>query len=58
MVFKTMSPALSDTSLEANEQILNYIEDLKRETEAKLSSMEIVLERIKEQISSIKEAMA
>ena len=58
MVFKTMSPALSDAALEGNEQILNYIEDLKRETEAKLSSMEIILERIKEQVSSIKEAMA
>jgi len=56
LVFKTTGPPLSADTSEALEQIIGYIEDLKAESEAKLSYIELTIERIKEQITSLKEA--
>jgi len=51
-----MIPPLSSNSEENTELLLGYIENLKSELEVKLSSMEVTLSRIKEQINSLKEA--
>ncbi len=54
--FKAMSPLL-DSSGDANLiRVLDYIDELRTECEVKLSYMELVIERMKEQIDSIKEA--
>lgn len=51
-----MSPLL-DSSGDANLiRVLDYIDELRTECEVKLSYMELVIERMKEQIDSIKEA--
>jgi len=54
--FRSMIPPLSSNSEENTELLLGYIENLKSELEVKLSSMEVTLSRIKEQINSLKEA--
>lgn len=56
MEFRSMIPPLSSNSEENTELLLGYIENLKSELEVKLSSMEVTLSRIKEQINSLKEA--
>ncbi|MBQ8588642.1 MAG: hypothetical protein IJ454_04535 [Clostridia bacterium] len=56
MEFRSMIPSLSSDSEENMELMLGYIENLKAELEVKLSAMEVTLNRIKEQINSLKEA--
>lgn len=57
MVFKAISPALKGDTTNSLEQILTYTEELRRETEAKLTALDRTLEIIKEQIKGIKEAV-
>ncbi len=58
MVFKAISPALKGDTTSSLEQILTYTEELRRETEAKLTAIDRTLEIIKEQIKGIKEAVS
>ena len=56
MKFKAMSPLLSPGADSDVMKLLGYIDELKTECEVKLSYMELVIERMKEQIDSMKEA--
>ena len=56
MKFKAMSPLLSPGAGGDVMKLLGYIDELKTEFEVKLSYMELVIERMKEQIDSMKEA--
>lgn len=58
MVFKALSPNLNGDTAQSLEQLLLYTEELRRETEAKLSSIDRTLEIIKEQIKEIKGAVS
>ncbi len=58
LVFKAISPTLQGDTTHSLELILTYTEELRRETEAKLSALDRTLEIIKEQIKEIKEAVS
>ena len=58
MVFKALSPNLNGDPAQSLEQLLLYTEELRRETEAKLTAIDRTLEVIKDQIKEIKGAIS
>ncbi len=58
MVFKAITPSLQGDATHSLEQILAYTDELRRETEAKLSALDRTIEIIKEQIKEIKGAVS
>ena len=55
MNFKSLIPSLGSSTEENIEELLGYIEDLKAETEAKLTLVDSTLEIIKEKLGAIEE---
>ena len=55
MNFKSLIPSLGSSIEENIEELLGYIEDLKAETEAKLTLVDSTLEIIKEKLGAIEE---
>lgn len=52
MNFKSLIPSLGSSTEENLEELLGYIEDLKSESEAKLTMIENTLDRIKSKLDS------
>lgn len=52
MNFKSLIPSLGSSTEENFEELLGYIEDLKSESEAKLTMIENTLDRIKSKLDS------
>lgn len=55
MNFKSLIPSLGSSTEENIEELLGYIEDLKAETEAKLTLVDSTLEIMKEKLGAIEE---
>ena len=55
MNFKSLIPSLGSSTEENIEELLGYIEDLKAETEAKLTLVDSTLEIIKEKLGALEE---
>ncbi len=55
MNFRSLPPSIGSSTEENLEEILGYVEDLKEETEAKLTLVESTLEIIKEKLSKLEE---
>lgn len=56
MNYKTPVPAISTSASENLRELLGYIEELKAETEAKLTFMENTLHKLRSDVNGIKEA--
>ena len=57
MIFKTLSPAADLHGEISLRQILSYTEELRRETEAKLTAIENTLTIIKKQLTAVREVI-
>ncbi len=55
MNFKSLIPSLGSSTEENIEELLGYIEDLKAETEAKLTLVDSTLEIMKEKLGALEE---
>ena len=55
MNFKSLVPSFGSSNEENLEELLGYVEDLKAETEAKLTLVDTTLEKIKEKLAEIEE---
>lgn len=56
MNYKTPVPAINSTASENIGELFGYIEELKAETEAKLTFMENTIHKLRSDVKGIKEA--